>query len=135
MLLATVKGMPGNKLRLLLTATSIALGVAFLAGTLMLTDSMQRAFDERFADVSSGTDVAVRAESNVDVTAGTDSRPPVPRELLDTISSTEGVAAAEGSVQGYALLTGSDGKPIQPQGAPTTGFSMPDNPALLGDTV
>jgi putative ABC transport system permease protein len=135
MLQANLKGMLAHKLRLLLTATSIALGVAFLAGTLMLTDSMQRAFDELFADVSSGTDVAVRAESNVDVTAGTGSRPPVPNELLDTISSTEGVAAAEGSVQGYALLTGSDGKPIQPQGAPTNGFSMPADPALLGDTV
>ncbi|HZG99081.1 MAG TPA: hypothetical protein VEY14_12520, partial [Nocardioidaceae bacterium] len=66
MLLATVKGMLGNKLRLILTATSIALGVAFLAGTLMLTDSMQRAFDELFADASSGTDVTVRAETAVE---------------------------------------------------------------------
>jgi len=46
MLRATLTGMLAHKLRLLLTATSITLGVAFLAGTLMLTDSMQRAFDD-----------------------------------------------------------------------------------------
>ena len=50
MLRASLKGMLSRRLRLLLTATSIALGVAFLAGTLMLTSSMQRAFDELFAE-------------------------------------------------------------------------------------
>ena len=64
MLLATIKGMLGHKLRLFLTATSITLGVAFLAGTLMLTDSMERAFDEMFADAASGSDVVVRADGD-----------------------------------------------------------------------
>ncbi|HSJ19391.1 MAG TPA: FtsX-like permease family protein [Nocardioidaceae bacterium] len=132
MLLATVKGMLGHKLRLILTASSIALGVAFLAGTLMLTDSMERAFDEMFADATSGTDVVVRAESDLAAGSGGD-RPPLPGELLQTVRTADGVAVAEGSVSGYALLTGSDGKPIQPQGAPTTGTSMPGDPGLRGD--
>jgi putative ABC transport system permease protein len=131
MLLATVKGMLGNKLRLILTATSIALGVAFLAGTLMLTDSMQRAFDELFADASSGTDVTVRAETAVE-TQGATERPPLPSDLLAEVRQLPDVSAAEGSVEGYALLTDTDGKPIQPQGAPTIGASMPE-PALLGE--
>ena len=62
MLKATLKGMLAHKLRLFLTATSITLGVAFVAGTLMLNDSMQRAFDDVFGSINSGTDVAVRAE-------------------------------------------------------------------------
>jgi putative ABC transport system permease protein len=132
MLRATVKGMLGNKLRLILTATSIALGVAFLAGTLMLTDSMQRAFDQLFADASSGTDVTVRAESAVDTGAVSDERPPLPSDLLADVRQLPDVALAEGSVEGYALLTGADGKAIQPQGAPTVGASMPQE-ALLGE--
>jgi putative ABC transport system permease protein len=132
MLLATIKGMLAHKLRLALTATSIALGVAFLAGTMMLTDSMERAFDEMFADAASGTDVVVRAESDLAAGSGGD-RPPVPADLLRTVRRADGIAVAEGSVDGYALLTGSDGKPIQPQGAPTTGTSMPTDPGLRGD--
>src|SRR4028118_1100267 len=130
MLLATVKGMLGNKLRLVLTATSIALGVAFLAGTLMLTDSMQRAFDELFADAGAGTDVTVRAETAVE-TQGDTERPPLPGALRAGVGRLPGVAAAGGSVEGYALLTGADGKPIQPQGAPTVGARMPA-PARAG---
>jgi putative ABC transport system permease protein len=132
MLLATIKGMLAHKLRLALTATSIALGVAFLAGTLMLTDSMERAFDEMFANAAAGTDVVVRAESDLAAGSGGD-RPLVPADLLRTVRRADGVAVAEGSVSGYALLTGSDGKPIQPQGAPTTGTSMPTDPGLRGE--
>ncbi len=61
MLTASLKGMLAHRLRLFLTATSIALGVAFLAGTLMLTSSMQRAFDDLFADVNASSDAVVRA--------------------------------------------------------------------------
>ena len=132
MLLATVKGMLGHKLRLILTATSIALGVAFLAGTLMLTDSMQRAFDDLFADAGSGTDVTVRGETNVDAAGVNDDRPPLPSSLLGELRQLSDVSVAEGSVEGYALITDADGKPIQPQGAPTLGASMPAD-ELLGE--
>ena len=45
MFAATVRGMITHKLRLALTTLSIALGVAFVAGTLILTDTMTLAFD------------------------------------------------------------------------------------------
>jgi putative ABC transport system permease protein len=57
---ATLRGMLAHKLRVALTTASIALGVAFLAGTLMLTDTMQLAFTQLFGQVSSGTDAVVR---------------------------------------------------------------------------
>ena len=60
MFTATVRGMLAHKLRLVLTTASIALGVAFLAGTLILTDTMKLAFDQLFGKVSSGTDAVVR---------------------------------------------------------------------------
>src|SRR3954468_16229095 len=131
---ATIKGMLAHRLRVVLTATSIALGVAFLAGTLMLNDSMQRAFDDVFGSVNSGTDVAVRAQAGpVETDDPDDSRPPIPARTLDLVRGVDGVATAEGSVRGYALLTGSDGQPIPPQGAPTLGGNLATDPALRGD--
>jgi putative ABC transport system permease protein len=130
MLTTTLKGMLAHKVRLGLTATSIALGIAFLVGTLMLTSSMQRAFDELFADVNAGSDTVVRAASVTDVTT---ERPPLPAHVLDRVQDVDGVQVAEGAVEGYALLTGADGKPIQPQGAPTLGASAPVDDALVGE--
>jgi putative ABC transport system permease protein len=132
MLTAALKGMLAHKLRVFLTATSIALGVAFLAGTLMLTNSMQSAFDTLFHTVSSGTDVVVRAQSDSD-SADPAARPPLPAQVLDPVRGIDGVAAAEGSVEGYALLTDSEGKPIQPSAAPTQGGTLSVDPSLRGD--
>ncbi len=128
--------MLAHKLRLFLTATSIALGVAFVAGTLMLNDSMQRAFDDVFGSINSGTDVAVRAEEGpVQSEDSEEDRAPVPEKLIESVEAVEGVATAEGNVTGYALLTGSDGKPIQPTGAPTLGSNLPSDPDLRGDVT
>jgi putative ABC transport system permease protein len=130
---ATVSGMLAHKLRLVLTLVSIALGVAFLAGTLMLTDSMQRAFDDVFANVNAGTDVAVRSEAGTVKTADpAAAHTPVPASLLPTVEGVDGVAVAEGSVEGYALLTDAHGKPIQPNGAPTIGGNLSDDASLRG---
>ena len=63
MLTATFRGMVAHKLRLVLTTASIALGVAFLAGTLVLTDTMGLAFEQLFGKVSAGTDAVVRTEA------------------------------------------------------------------------
>ena len=133
MLHTALKGMLSHKVRSLLTAISIALGVAFLAGTLMLNDSMTRAFDNLFATVNSGTDVLVRAEADADEEGTETGRSSVPAALVEEILDVDGVAVAEGSVEGYALLTGADGKPIQPSGAPTTGGSLPQDTALRGE--
>jgi len=131
MLAATIKGMVAHPLRLILTALSIALGVAFLSGTMMLTDSMQRSFDDVFGQVTSGTDVIVRGEMafvNSDV-----SSPPIPAELLDTVSAVDGVAVAEGAVQGYSVIIGADGQPIE--GLAAWGGSLNQNPDLRADVT
>src|SRR4028118_2312617 len=101
MLHTTIKGMLSHKTRSLLTAISIALGVAFLAGTLMLTDSMNRAFDNLFATVNSGTDAVVRAEATEDDNGTQTGRDVLPAKLLDDVRGVEGVAVAEGQVEGY----------------------------------
>jgi putative ABC transport system permease protein len=135
MFIATLRGMLAHKLRLALTTASIALGVAFLAGTLMLTDTMTLAFDQLFGKVSSGTDAVVRQESAYAQASGIGvSRPPIDASVLDQVRAVDGVAAAEGAVSGYALLTDTTGAAVLTSGgAPTMGYSMPGDEALRGD--
>jgi len=66
MLRAALKSLLARKLRLLLTGFSVVLGVGFVAGTYVLTDTMNAAFDEVFDQVAVGADVIVRSESAFD---------------------------------------------------------------------
>jgi putative ABC transport system permease protein len=133
MLLATLRAMFAHKLRLALTTTSIALGVAFLAGTLILTDTMHKAFDQLFTKISKGTDAVVRMESAYSSSSDT-SHKPIPANVLDQVRAAPGVRAAAGNVGGYALLTDNAGKAILTRGgAPTLGASMPADVGLRGD--
>jgi putative ABC transport system permease protein len=134
MLSTTIKGMLAHKLRLALTATSIALGVAFLAGTLMLSHSMQSAYDDLFANAGAGTATVVRTQSTDQGGAAEADRPPVPAALLSEVRGADGVKVAEGRVEGYALLTDSHGKPMHPSGAPALGTNLSASPELRGDT-
>ena len=135
MLTTTLRGMVAHKLRLALTTASIALGVAFLAGTLVMTDTMGAAFERLFDKVSSGTDAVVRTEASYTESEGVGtSRAPIDAKVLDQVKNVDGVQVAEGSVSGYALLTDNDGKAIIPAGGlPTLGNTMPEDEALRGD--
>jgi len=122
----TRKGLLAHKFRLLLTSISIVLGVAFVAGTLVFTDTIGSVFDHLFQQTTHGTDAVVRAHLPFKVNrrggGGRADRAPVPDSMVAPIRDTAGVAAAQGSVQGLALVVGKDGKGIQGQ-APTLGVS------------
>ena len=60
MLRVTLKNLRARKLRLLLTGIAVTLGVAFMAGTLTLTDTVQRTFDDLFGNIYQHTDAVVR---------------------------------------------------------------------------
>src|SRR6478609_493407 len=127
--------MVAHKVRLLLTTASIALGVAFLAGTFILTDTMGLAFTQLFGKIGSGTDTVVRTQSAYDQASGVGlSRAPIAASVLDQVEAVDGVRAAEGSVTGYALLTDNHGKAVLTSGgAPTQGYSLPRDVTLRGD--
>ena len=135
MFTSTMRGMVANKLRLALTTASIALGIAFLAGTLVLTDTMGLAFQQLFGKVSAGTDAVVRTEASYTQSSGIGtSRAPIDSSVLDQIADVDGVRVAEGFVSGYALLTDNDGKAILTAGgAPTVGYTMAADEELRGD--
>src|SRR5919107_3030510 len=135
MLTSTLRSMLAHKARLVLTTVSIALGVALLSGTLILTNTMGIAFDMLFGKIGSGTDAVVRTEAPYTQTDGVGTnRGPIAASVLDRVDRVDGVRAAEGSVQGYALLTDTEGKAITTNGgAPTNGYSMPADETLRGD--
>jgi putative ABC transport system permease protein len=120
-----LKGLLGRKLRTALTAIAIVLGVAMVAGTFMLTDSIDQAFDTIFTDSRTGSDAVVTGKSAFDLSEGSGTNAPTLSEsLVPEIQKLPEVAAAEGSVNGEAQLIGDDGKAIVYGGAPNLGFSV-----------
>ncbi|HEU5270719.1 MAG TPA: ABC transporter permease, partial [Jatrophihabitans sp.] len=126
-------GVLGHKLRYALTAFSVLLGVAFIAGTLVLTDTIGRTFDGLFGDIYRGTAAVVRAQEAFTPQASfTSTRPRIPASLADQIRQVPGVTAVRLSIDGYAQLIGADGKAIgnPAAGAPTLGEAWNDVPAM-----
>jgi putative ABC transport system permease protein len=120
-----LRGLWGRKLRTVLTAVAIVLGVALVAGTLVLTDSIDKAFDTIFTDSRQGSSVVISGKSAFDVTDDSGATvPPLKESLLQTVRSQPDVAEAEGSVSGDAQIIGDNGKAIVYGGAPNLGFSI-----------
>jgi putative ABC transport system permease protein len=127
---ATLKSLLGRKLRLVLTGLSIVLGVGFVSGTYVLTDTMNKAFDDLFKQASSSSDVIVRASSAFE---GIDSGPgggggqqrePIHQDLVQTVRSVPDVDVAAGGVTGYAkMIDPATGDPIGGFGPPTMGLN------------
>src|SRR5678815_5365426 len=97
----TIKELVAKKLRLLSTALAVLLGVAFLSGTLVLTDTVTKTFDNVLADAHEGTDAYVRGASALDLTFG-EQRPRLDEALAADLASTPGVDQMAIHVTGYA---------------------------------
>ncbi|MCM1976769.1 ABC transporter permease [Streptomyces sp. G1] len=120
-----------HKRRFAGTFTAVLLGVAFLAATLVMGDTLRASFDSMFAGATSGTDAVVRSSRVVTVAGEAQgTRQPVPTALVEEIRRTPGVAAAAPAVQGAGQLVGSDGEPIGGQGPPTLAGNWIADPEL-----
>jgi putative ABC transport system permease protein len=104
----TMKGLWAHKLRFLLTGLAVVLGVGFMAGTMILTDTMGKTFDGIFATANDGIDVVVQSEDGGGADAA-EAHTRLPESLVGQVRSVDGVAAAEGSIQGFAQLVDADG--------------------------
>ncbi|XVQ10414.1 ABC transporter permease [Spirillospora sp. CA-255316] len=118
MLRTTLAGLRAHKLRLLLTAVAITLGVGFIGGTFVLTDAMDRGVQKTFARSAGKVDVAVLPGKE----AGGDSGEGLPADMLARIRAVPGVVEAHGLVRGNAPLIGRDGKVVGD--VPTVGLSV-----------
>ena len=128
-----IEGLFARKLRLVTTALAVTLGVAFMAGTLVLTDTISKTFNDLFATGYQGTDAVVRGASafNGPRFAG-QQRPLFGASLVPALSRVPGVAADEGEATGYARLVGKNGKALgnPATGAPTLGGNWSTSPQL-----
>jgi putative ABC transport system permease protein len=131
---ATISGLRAHKLRLVLTALSVVLGVAFVTGTLILSDTLQNTFNQLFSGVYGKISVEVRQPSPVKDEQGNKTFKPMPVSILDKVQNLPGVAAAEGSVSGFAQIVDKHGKAIAPQ-APTIGASYGKVREISGFTL
>ena len=118
----TIKGLLAHKLRLMLTALAIVLGVTFISGTFVLTDTLHNTFSVLFGSVYQKIDFQVRGVAQLGSGANA-TRNELPESLLTTVRRVPGVAAAEGGVEGYAQFVARDGQPIQTGSAGTLGVS------------
>jgi putative ABC transport system permease protein len=123
-----LRGLLGRKLRTILTALAIVLGVAMISGTYVLTDSIDQAFDRIFSDIRQGSNAVITGEPPFDFTEGAGvSAPTFDEGLLPEVRELPGVAEAEGSVDSETTqLIGDDGKAVVYGGAPNLGFSIAD---------
>ena len=80
----TIKGLLAHKLRLALTALAIVLGVTFIAGTFVLTDTLHNTFDTLFGNIYQNIDFQVRGVAQFG-SGGKATRNPVPESLLSTV--------------------------------------------------
>jgi putative ABC transport system permease protein len=128
----TIKGLLAHKLRLVLTAVAIVLGVTFISGTFVLTDTLHNTFNTLFGHVYQNIDFEVRgtAAFNNNSAGGGTGRKPIPESIVTTVRKVPGVSYAEGSVTGYAQFVAPDGKAVSTGGAPTLGLSFDPNPQL-----
>src|SRR5947207_6976141 len=120
-----ISGLLGRKLRSVLTAFAIILGVATVSGTYVLTDSISDAFDHIFTGIYRGTDAAITGKSAFSVSSDNGVEPPsFDQSLLRKVRRLPDIEAATGGVAGEAQLIGRNGKVIQFGGAPNLGFSV-----------
>jgi putative ABC transport system permease protein len=125
----TIKGLLAHKLRLALTALAIVLGVTFISGTFVLTDTLHNTFTELFGTVYSKIDFQVRGVAQLGSGANA-ARNELPESLLATVRGVPGVAAAEGEVTGYAQFIAPDGKAIANGSAPNLSVTFDPDPQL-----
>jgi putative ABC transport system permease protein len=121
MLKLALKGLLARKLRTVLTGFAVVLGVAFVAGTFIFTDTIDESFKNLFERTSKGVDVSV--QSKLAVEADFASPPTMPAATLDKVKSVSGVQEAEGSVSGDVNLLDRNGKVITSNGPPTIAVS------------
>jgi putative ABC transport system permease protein len=118
MLTLVLRGFVQRKLRVLLTGVAIALGVALMAGTYILTDTINHAFAEVFDASYANKSVVVTPKEVLGRRSGAQASP-MNETTLARVRGLPGVAAASGGVSSTATLLTMSGKRLSSGGAPS----------------
>ena len=115
MIRVTLKGLAGRRLRAILTALAIVLGVAMVAGTFILTDTINGAFGSIFSESYKNADAVISGKVPFGSEHGNNAvpAPSLPETLVTRVKALPDVEAAQGSVSdGQTKLIGRNGKVI-----------------------
>ena len=113
MIRLVLRGLMARKLRTVLTSIAIVLGVAMVAGTFILTDQINAAFDDIFETGNSKIDVVVSRATEFDTFE--DALPPLPESAIRQVAQVDGVEHAEGQIQATGQLV-VDGDIVESEG-------------------
>ncbi|MEU6253357.1 FtsX-like permease family protein [Streptomyces sp. NPDC047043] len=101
-----------HKARLLMTVLAVMLGVAFVSGTLVFTNTISDAYQTSSAKGFDQVDVAVQAKYQDDTGNKVGKKPELTQAMLDTSAKVPGAASAVGAVNGFTAIADKDGKLI-----------------------
>jgi ABC-type antimicrobial peptide transport system permease subunit len=101
MIRAELRGLLGRKLRTILTAVALILGVAMVSGTFVLTDSIDKAFNSIFTDSRQGSDAVITGKAATSTNNGSNA-PTIPESVLAKGQWLPDVKAAEENGAGDA---------------------------------
>jgi putative ABC transport system permease protein len=120
MLRASLKGLFSRKLRLALAVVAIVLGVSFLSGAFVLTDSLGARFEKLFTSINENVDVQVALTEDAQ---DEDPQPRLTQQQLDQMSDVDGISAVAPDVSAVGVVPFDlrDGKPMTTSGAPQLG--------------
>jgi putative ABC transport system permease protein len=112
----SLRGLRQRKLRTSVTVLAVLLGVAFIAGSYVLTDTINKSFDEIFDVAYAGTDVAI--SSSTTGQGDNPSPPPFPERYLDTVRKVDGVEKAAGGIFSVGRFVDEKGDQLSSSFAP-----------------
>lgn len=130
MIRLSMRNLRAHATRLVSTVSAVALGVAFLAGVLVLTGTFQRSFDDMFAAGGAKTDAVVRSTDGVDLGFGDSVRARLDASVIDAVAATPGVASVAPQREGLAQIEAADGNLIGGGGPPQVGGQWVTDKAL-----
>ncbi len=122
----TLRSLWEHKRRLISTVLAIVLGVAFMSGTFVFADTIDKVFDDLFGETRAGVDVQVQGVELFDGGfGGQDARELLDVGLVQAVAGVEGVAVAEPFVQTVGFgsqnrVLGPDGDPLGAAAGPPT---------------
>ncbi|MGP4050377.1 ABC transporter permease [Streptomyces sp. 2A115] len=136
MLRTALRNVLAHKTRLLMTVLAVMLGVAFVSGTLVFTNTISDAYQKSSAKGFDQVDVAIEPTSAPDEGDKIGKTPELTQALLDKAAKTPGADSAIGVVTGFTAIADKNGKLIgggfQSQGGNYWGTEDPRYPLESG---
>ncbi|MGW0366572.1 ABC transporter permease [Streptomyces sp. NPDC002990] len=102
-----------HKARLLMTVLAVTLGVAFVSGTLVFTDTLSKSLSSQSAKSYDGVAVSVTSYGETrDEDGKKQGEPGISQQTLDKVKGLDGVDTVSGRVSGFAGVGDENGKLI-----------------------